>query len=399
MQKIIIIGAGPIGIETALYAQRLGFNPIIIERDSIASNLKKWGHVTFFSPFYMNSSPLGREISQNNIKYNEYCTADNYIKNYLYQISEKLKNKIFYTEVLSISRKNILKNELIGSKLRTDKSFIIHLKDNEKEFYLESDIVIDCSGTYNNPSNFGMGGLKIINQNDIENKINHYIPDINGKDRDRYINKTILLIGTGYSAATSANLISNLSENFPETKIYWFSRNNEDKPYKEIENDILELRKKLINDSNNLISNKNFGINFFHNTYVENIEKYNDKLKILFNQDGVSKEIIVDEIISNTGYKPNNKVYEELQIHECYATQGTMKLAASLLGQNSTDCLNQNSTGLETLKNPEPNFYIIGNKSYGRNSNFILKVGYNQIVDIFKIINDDPSLDLYKVMS
>jgi hypothetical protein len=105
--------------------------------------------------------------------------------------------------------------------------------------------------------------------------------------------------------------------------------------------------------------------------------------------------IRVDEIIANVGFRPDNRLYEELQIHECYASLGPMKLAAALLGQASGDCLDQKSCGPQTLQSPEPNFYILGAKSYGRRSNFLLSVGYEQIREVFTLIGDRESLDLY----
>ena len=45
-----------------------------------------------------------------------------------------------------------------------------------------------------------------------------------------------------------------------------------------------------------------------------------------------------------------------------------MKLAAALLGARGGDCLAQTSHGAETLANPEPGFFILGAKSYGRNT-------------------------------
>ena len=90
----------------------------------------------------------------------------------------------------------------------------------------------------------------------------------------------------------------------------------------------------------------------------------------------------VDRIIANVGYRPDRSIYEELHVHECYATQGPIKLAAKLLGETSGDCLAQMSYGGDVLKNPEPNFFILGSKSYGRNSNFLLKVGIEQVRDV-----------------
>lgn len=385
--KITIIGAGPIGLETALYAKKLGHEISIIEKGDIGNNIKKWGHVTFFSPFYMNSSEIGREISKTDIDENEYCNGEKYINNYLRPIAENLnKNILLNTEVLKIAKKNILKGEKIGSKDRLKQPFVLYVKDKEKEYFLESDIVIDTSGTYDNPLNFGIGGLQIPNQKSFKEKINSYVPNLDGQDKSRYANKKTLLIGTGYSAATTANLFKNLIKEHPETHLYWFSRNDYEKPYTEIENDSLALRDKLIKDSNDIALNETNNIQFFNNSYIEKIEKYNEQLKVTYYQDEQPKEIIVDEIISNVGYKPDNSIYSELQVHECYASNGPMKLAATLLSSSSADCLNQTSAGADTLKNPEPDFYILGNKSYGRNSNFILKVGYQQIEDVFKLI-------------
>jgi hypothetical protein len=47
------------------------------------------------------------------------------------------------------------------------------------------------------------------------------------------------------------------------------------------------------------------------------------------------------------------------------------------------DCLAQTSHGPETLTNPEPGFFILGAKSYGRNSQFLMSIGWHQVDDVF----------------
>lgn len=51
------------------------------------------------------------------------------------------------------------------------------------------------------------------------------------------------------------------------------------------------------------------------------------------------------------------------------------------------DCLAQESHGAEALENPEPGFFIIGSKSYGRNSQFLLRVGWQQVDDVASLID------------
>jgi hypothetical protein len=84
-------------------------------------------------------------------------------------------------------------------------------------------------------------------------------------------------------------------------------------------------------------------------------------------------------------------LYRELQVHECYASLGPMNLAAALLKHAGADCLDVPAQGAQALRNPEPNFYILGAKSYGRNSNFLLRNGFAQIREVFTFIGCDPA--------
>src|SRR5690348_14743470 len=58
--RIAILGAGPVGIEAGLYAASLKLPFRVYERGKVGEHLRQWGHVRLFSPFGMNSTPLGR---------------------------------------------------------------------------------------------------------------------------------------------------------------------------------------------------------------------------------------------------------------------------------------------------------------------------------------------------
>ncbi len=74
-------------------------------------------------------------------------------------------------------------------------------------------------------------------------------------------------------------------------------------------------------------------------------------------------------------------------MHECYATAAPMKLSAALLGAAAGDCLAQTSHGVEVLTNPEPGFFILGAKSYGRNNTFLMRVGWEQVAEVFGLLS------------
>jgi hypothetical protein len=121
---------------------------------------------------------------------------------------------------------------------------------------------------------------------------------------------------------------------------------------------------------------------------VEALRALNGKIGVaLRGADGEHQEVAVDRVLSLTGGVGDHSLYRQLQVHECYATCGPMKLSAAILGAAAGgDCLSQTTHGVETLTNPEPNFFLLGSKSYGRNNTFLLRVGYEQVEEVFALL-------------
>ena len=65
------------------------------------------------------------------------------------------------------------------------------------------------------------------------------------------------------------------------------------------------------------------------------------------------------------------------------------------MSELSEDCLDQTSGGVDALRSPEPDFFVLGSKSYGRNSTFLFAAGLMQIRDLFGLIAGRADLDLY----
>ena len=57
-----------------------------------------------------------------------------------------------------------------------------------------------------------------------------------------------------------------------------------------------------------------------------------------------------------------------------------------------------NSTHGSYMSTSEPDFFILGNKSYGRDPNFLLSLGLEQIRQLYCQISGDPALNLYESM-
>lgn len=402
-KKIIIIGAGPIGLEAALYAKTLGYDVQVLEKDEPANHIRQWGHVRLFSPFSMNHTPLGRQLvlSQGGTLPEEdaYLTGRNYTEVYLKPLANSPEIKPLiraHTEVLAIGRRHILKNEHIGNGHRITEPFRILVREaSGKEEYLYADIVIDCSGSYNNPNWLGDGGIPALGELENHHRIQYWLENINGEERQKYLGKTSLLVGGGHSAANSVVAFATLFAEAPDTRVLWVTRQGGETPLKPVPNDPLVERDRIVREANTLVNHPN--VQWIKETVVEAVSYNESTRQFRVTLNGAARqEITVDHIIANVGYSPDNRLYRELQVHECYASRGPMKLAAALLSEGSSaDCLTQTGKGPEVLKNPEPNFYILGMKSYGKNTNFLLRIGYEQISDVFTLITGDKTLDLY----
>ncbi|PZS01398.1 MAG: hypothetical protein DLM56_14875 [Pseudonocardiales bacterium] len=118
-------------------------------------------------------------------------------------------------------------------------------------------------------------------------------------------------------------------------------------------------------------------------SHVASLEQQDGQVRVgIATSTGPITYLQADHVIGLTGYTGDASLYRQLQVHECYATAAPIALSAVLLGAQSGDCLAQPAVGFDVLRNPEPNFYILGSKSYGRLNTFLLRSGYQQVSDL-----------------
>ena len=403
-KRIIIIGAGPVGIECAVYAQQLGYAVTVLEKGDVGEHLRQWGHVRLFSPFSMNHTPLGRRILQNAGHHlpadDAYLTGREHRESYLLPLVKRAALAPHIRtgcKVVAVSRQGIFKGDFIGTGERRQHPFRVLIENaNGAEEALTADIIIDASGSYSNPNWLGDGGIPAVGERAHRNKITYHLEEITNGAAAKYLGKTTLLIGDGQSAGTTVQSFGRLLEADENTRLIWLTRHSHPQPINEIPDDPLPGRLKVAQDANRLVTHPR--VAWKSGSVVESIAHHpaENAFTVTIRQGEHTEQLRVNRIIANVGYAPDNSIYRELQVHECYASCGPMKLAAALLAESgSADCLTQTGKGPDVLKNPEPDFYILGMKSYGRNSNFLLRVGFEQVRDVFKLITGDNTLDLY----
>lgn len=406
--RVAVLGAGPIGLEAALYARTLGLPVTLFERGRVAEHVQRWGHVRLFSPFGMNSTPLGRaavlgEKPKHAFPADGDCTTGReHFSAYLEPLSkaaaiaECLRTE---TQVLHLGRRGFLKDDAPGDARRGHEPFRLLIKSGKnREEIFETDIVLDCTGTYGQHRWMGDGGIPAVGEVAAEPHIAWGLEDVLGDRKGHYAGKNVLVLGSGYSAATTVCNLTMLAEEQRETWTIWLARTSGTQPLRRIQNDSLKERDRLAMRANTLATRADGNIEFHNQAAIEAIETAGpDKgFKVTARLGSKEKVFEVERVIANIGYVPDTRLYAELQVHQCYATEGPINLAAALLKHAGADCLNIPSAGAALLRNPEPNFFILGAKSYGRNSQFLLRTGFDQIREVFSLIMGKGDLDLYK---
>jgi thioredoxin reductase len=402
--RIAILGAGPIGLEALLYAQALDLPAVVYERGRVGEHLHRWGHVRLFSPFGMNATPLGRRlILAEKPKHpfpadGDCLTGREHLTAYLDPLAqlEPVRAALrLGTEVLHVGRRGCLKDDDPGDARRARQPFRLVLREGVRERVEDADVVLDCTGTYGQHRWLGDGGVPALGEAAAEGQLAYGLEDVLGARRQHYAGRSVLVVGAGYSAATAVCQLATLAESHPETWVTWLARGPGSQPLKRIPGDPLRERDRLAMRANNLATRPEGNVRFLNQATVDSVEPLGQDrgFRVRGRVAGAPATWEAERLIANVGFTPDNGIYRELQVHECYGSLGPMKLAAALAGQRGSDCLKQASQGAEALRNPEPNFLILGAKSYGRNPHFLLRVGFEQVRDAFALITGKPNLD------
>jgi hypothetical protein len=392
-KRIAILGAGPTGLEAALAAAEAGRPFTLYEAaPTVAGNVRAWGHVRLFTPWEMNVSPRMRrhlEAAGREVPGGPECPTGHDLAERLFEplgaLPEIAPNLRLGARVLGIGREGLLKHEEIATAERGRRPFRILLTDESgREWTETADVVIDATGTWGHPNTLGNGGIPAPGERALAGEIRRDIPDL-AAEREDWAGRTVLLAGAGHSAQTAVRALAELAKEAPGTRVVWALRNPEP-GWGTHEGDPRPERAGLAATAAELAGGASPAVEARRGVIVEEIAKPNGRFEVVLRNGAGPERITVDRILALTGAVGDSSLYRQLQVHECYATCGPMKLSAALLGAGGGDCLAQTTHGADTLTNPEPGFFILGAKSYGRNNTFLMRIGWEQVGEVFGLL-------------
>ena len=276
--------------------------------------------------------------------------------------------------VAGVSRRRLDK---VKDQAREQAPFQLHIvSDDGGESLVEARAIIDASGAWRQLNPMGANGLPAIGELALSNRIAYGMPDVKGRDRERYGGARVMVVGSGHSAINVLLDLIDLRADYPATEIVWVMRgDNLQKVYGGGEADALEARGQLGLRIKAAVAD---GALEIHAPFSINAVAVNGAgLRVTGEVEAATQRLYADEIIVCAGARPDLTMLRELRLDLDPAVESSRALAP-LIDPNLHSCGTVRPHGEAELRQPEQDFYIIGMKSYGRAPTFLMATGYEQ---------------------
>lgn len=387
---VVVIGAGPVGLAAAAHLTRRGETPLILEAgDSVGASILSWGHVRLFTPWNYATDAVATALltaaGWQAPNPSSYPTGRELVEQYLQPLADlpQMRPHVrLHSRVQSITRQGFDKMKTIG---RERAPFVVTVETaggTEETFLAKA--VIDASGTYTSPNPLGAAGVPARGERAASAQICYGIPDVLGRDRERYAGKTVLVAGSGASAFNALLDLVRLAEIAPATRIIWLLRRDlTAQTFGGGDDDQLPERGALGQRVRRLLEQGTITVATGFKTTA--VERAGMQLVVVGEEQRLGP---VDEIMVTTGFRPDLSILGELRLGLDPAVESPTILAP-LIDPNLHSCGTVRPHGVDELSHPEPDFYIIGSKSYGRAPTFLLLTGYEQARSVVAAIAGD----------
>lgn len=376
--RVAIIGGGPVGLEAALYARAAGLEFVLYERGEPGEAVGRWGFVKMFTPFGWNSTPLGKqairdaELIEDIPADTTFQTGREYRDTYLHPISQlpDIRDRLrTNSTVLRVGRSGLPHDDIThGGNGRAQYRLLIRTT-NQKEVIDTADAVLDCSGVYATPNWLGDGGIPAVGELAARQHISYWLEDVKGAKRDHYAGKSVIVVGSGLSAATAVCDLTELADDHPSTWVIWLTRSARSQPVVRVPNDPVRERDRLAVRANTLATRCDGNLEHHACVGIEEVvyRGNDDGCQVVATVDGKRRVWEADRIIVATGYQPDTVL--------------TSALGDQAVGHNALP--------------PESGYYRIGSKGPRRRSAFLIRDAHEQIRRAYAQVVARPQLNLY----
>ena len=403
---VVVIGAGPVGLATAAHLLERGLRPIVLEAGPTpAAAVRQWGHTRLFSPWRYNIDDAARRLLEPTgwraPDPDSLPTGHELIRDYLDPLVVVLDSSgpVVRTgaRVVAVSRDGIDKTR---SADRESTPFLVRVESSGGEVTeLRARSVIDASGTWGKPNPLGRSGMQAPGEAEAiaRGLVTAPLPDVSGSERAQFAARHVLVVGAGHSAANTLLDLVDLADEQPDTRISWAVRAADvSRVYGGEDRDDLAARGALGTRLRRAVES---GVIEVHTSFVITGFTTGHGLTVHAATPDGPVDLGVDLLVPATGFRPELSMLSELRLHLDPAVDAPHQLGP-LIDPEFHSCGSVPPHGERLLAHPEPGFYIVGMKSYGRAPTFLMATGYEQVRSIAAALAgdreaaDDVKLDL-----
>jgi len=393
---VAVIGAGPVGLAAAAHLIRRGLPVKVYEAGAtVAANVRDWGHVRLFSPWEYNTDAAARaQLHSHGWREppgKAMPTGSDLFEAYLKPLAEIPEMAAVIETGAKVTAITRLGADKVLSKGRETRPFVLAVSNGNGAIRRDlAHAVIDASGTWTAPNPLGAGG--ILAEGEAENAANiaYGIPDVLGRDRATYEGRTTLVVGAGHSAANVLLNLARLAERNPETSVVWATRGESlMRVYGGGRADRLPARGELGSSLKTLVDTAR--ITLVAGFSAIRVRAVGGQVMVEGETaTGPSEVGPVDRIVVCTGQRPDLSLTRELRL-DLDPWLESAKALGPLIDPNLHSCGSVPPHGHRELAHPEPDFYTVGIKSYGRAPTFLMLTGYEQVRSVVAAIAGDPA--------
>ncbi|GAA3039930.1 NAD(P)-binding domain-containing protein [Microbacterium dextranolyticum] len=388
MDSVVVVGAGPQGLAAAAHLLERGLNPLVLEAGTgPASGVAEWGHVRLFSPWTELTDAASCRLLEPTgwvAPIQGYPTGAQWIEQYLAPLAETLGDRIRYgARVVGVGRKG---RDLSVDAGRAEQPFVVHVERADgSEERIEARAVIDASGTWRTPSPAGADGLSALGERAAVEAglLDYRMPAI--EEASALAGQHVVVVGNGHSAATTIGILSRVAKREPGTRITWVLRRGAvGNTFGGGSADELPERGALGQRAKKAVEDGLVGlVTGFRTEQVA----HEDGRAVLIAEDGRRLEPAARVFVA-TGFRPDLSFLSEIRLDLDVRLQAPSRIAAEV-NPNLHSCGSVRATGAADLEQPEPGFFIVGAKSYGRAPTFLALTGFEQVRSVVAAIAGD----------
>ena len=371
---VVVIGAGPQGLAAAAHLVERDENVIVVERgNGPASAVSEWGHVRLFSAWPELTDAAARRLLEPagwTAPAKGYPTGAEWVRDYLAPLANALGERVRYaTTVTGVARQG---RDKVVDGGRKSQPFVVHTVDGDgHEARLLARAVVDASGTWDLPNPAGADGFPAVGEAAASDRISYRIP----ADVSELSGRHVVVVGAGHSATHAVLRLSELARRAPGTRLTWLlRRGSAANVFGGGIGDELPERAALGSRARKVIDEG--VVELVTGFRVAEFRQGGDGLTIVA-EDG--REVTdVAHVFALTGFRPDTGMLRELRIDLDTALEAVAGIASEI-DPNIHSCGSVGATGARELAQPEPGFFIVGAKSYGRAPTFLALTGYEQV--------------------